>query len=119
MLKILNSQINGAFDDRVEIAYHLVRENSILLQSIPEPDKFKVAGKPDQAVQMKHSSSIGVHDPKVVCDVTENTHLIGASSEEGTKDTHTYVMKELCDSHRIHISCNLPDSLPFYREFIT
>ncbi len=65
-LNVFSSRVNRAFDYGLEIANHLACEDRIILKLVSQVTELQIACKPDQAMQMKHSSFIGLHHTKVV-----------------------------------------------------
>jgi len=63
---VAGERVDGAFDDGTDVPDHLACEHRITLQTVSESEKLQIACKPDQGVQMEHSSTVSLDHAKIV-----------------------------------------------------
>ena len=78
---VAGERVDGAFDDGADVTDHLACEHRITLQTVSEGEKLQVACKPDQGVQMEHSSTVSLDHAKVVRHFTMNAHPVLTGGE--------------------------------------
>ena len=67
---------------------------------------------------MQHSSSIGLHDTKVVRHVPQDTGLVLSRGQQSVKNPHANMMEKLGDGHRVHLGREPSNPSRFGRKFV-